>query len=148
MPGPYVDAEEVKTQVNARLGNGSATVEPSHWDPICRKAIGRGYQKILNALVRRGYSVATIDQWGGRTQYNLDLAVAFAMLQRGTGNDDDRSALFKEIDALEKELKDDDLILVGDAGTVLPPDLASGVSIASDGRFDAFDATAEKVENW
>lgn len=139
MPGPYVLKDVVAKSLSSRLGQAPAAMEPAFWTDLAEDGVAYGYQVILSALTRRGYSVTAIDRWIGRKIFNKKLATAHAMLQREGATDADKTGLFKEIELAEARLDDPEFILVADDGTILVPDLADGLLSSATGRLEAFD---------
>lgn len=59
-----------------------------HWQTIVVRAHTSGYWDIVNALLKRGYSKAQIDQWDRGEEFEKDLA-CFWSLARAAGQNPD-----------------------------------------------------------
>lgn len=148
MPGPYTTALDVLAQARPRLNLAEDTPPPEHWQGLAASAVRRAYAQMIGLLGRRGYTPAAVDSWAFKGDYNRDLAVAILFRQSGFAQERLGEAVRLELEALEKELGDDDggLTLFDAGGTVITPDvLASG---AADGRQPQVEADLDLVRRW
>lgn len=75
--------------VAARLQTTRANQESvsPHWTTIIGQANTEAYQTIRTVLLDRGYSVANIDAWDRRVEWNTKLGVCIALENGAAGRD-------------------------------------------------------------
>lgn len=130
MPGPYCTADEVLAEVRGRLNLAADTTPPEHFQGLVETARRRAYLKMVGLLGRRGYSVAAIDGWDGRADYNKALAVIHIFLASRYAQESMGEALREELRGIEKELGDDEgLVLADSLGATVAPDLILGGAV-------------------
>ncbi|MFO0937837.1 MAG: hypothetical protein U0798_15135 [Gemmataceae bacterium] len=150
MPGPYCSFDDVSALTKASLGQAGAVALPEHWDEICRKANRAGYSRMIGTLAGRGFTMATIDRWDGRVDYNLRYALAFAFVFGGYRRGENDPGPSAELDRLDKELGNPKYVLMGEDGLILEPDstAAVGNNQVRHGRNQSFDRDDREYEEW
>lgn len=106
----YITDAELKTALAPVLRKASVHDLNPLWDGIVPDANEAAYNEIIGRLTNRGYSVAQIDQWARRYEFNRDIGL-FWCLVKGAGLDgyDD-----KWIDRLDRREELDEVTIVID----------------------------------
>ena len=150
MAGPYCTNEDVRAQVEARLGQAAASDLPQHWDPLYEQSARRGYQRIAGLLVGQGYTITQLDTWSGRATYNLDYAIAYAFMYGSFRRGEDAPSPKSELERLDKELakQDPPIALIDDSGGVIEPAGTPQGMAVSFGRSAPFTEEADVYDAW
>lgn len=113
---PYITDAVIKAGLAARLGY-SQDEQESHWDTLARNGNNAAYGMIRRALVARGYSATQIDQWDDREEFNLNLAICYAIRHGATTRNYDQQAIDKICQQYTEELKTVSLLVSGELVT-------------------------------
>lgn len=88
---PYITDEALKDAVAAALNLASAADLPDFWDDIVTNSNESAYQDIVRRLQARGYTLAQIDAWGSRIEFNRDIGLYWSLVKgAGTAGFDDK----------------------------------------------------------
>lgn len=80
---PYNTTDTIKGRLAGILKQASAAL-PTYWDNIVSDSRTRAYNEIVSKLTDRGFTIAQIDTWDRRTEFELDIAL-FWCLVSGAG---------------------------------------------------------------
>lgn len=107
----YTTAAAVKTELANMVGAASSASLVSRYDGIVATSVEWGYQEIISALRERGYTQAQIDAWDRREEFNLSMALFWA-LSRGVVKQAEYNSI-KQLDR-RKELETVAILIDGD----------------------------------
>jgi hypothetical protein len=85
MPGPWIADADLLAAISQGIkkpltGEGGLR---DYWTPIATRCVNRGYMDVRNALVAKGFTLAQLDAWDDRVQYNLDQSLYWAYIEGG-----------------------------------------------------------------
>lgn len=75
MPTTYITNTALEAKAKDRLGNGPDEDLPQRYASVVSDANTAAYQDIRRALLGRGFTVAQIDAWDDRVEFNRDLGL-------------------------------------------------------------------------
>ncbi len=109
---PYITDSELREAVAGALGLASAADLPVHWTGrIVSSANTRGYNKLREVLIGRGFSAAQVAAWEGAANWNERLGVIYAFLEARKSAADIGGNLDGELEAALEELKTVSLVI-------------------------------------
>lgn len=121
---PYTTDTDIRDAIAGALGLASGSELPTHWTArIVTTGNNRGYYKLREVLLGRGFTVAQIAAWEGAANWNERLGVLYTMLEARKSGAQIGGDLDTELQAALEELKT--VTLVIDDEPVYPT-LASG----------------------
>jgi hypothetical protein len=116
---PYLTDDEIKASLAAMLqiAVGASGLTPS-WESIVPEAHDTGWKEVRAKLLGMYYSVAQLDTWSQRQEYERDQSLYWALVKGAA----DRVELFPYIDRLNRLGELDVLVLIDDDGEILIPE--------------------------
>ena len=79
---PWSTDAEVKTALATRMGHDSSSTLPARYNDVVTHANTMAYHKLCEILIaHRGYSLAQLNTWAGRKQYNIRGALCLAFTE-------------------------------------------------------------------
>jgi hypothetical protein len=74
---------DIKAAVAAALKKASADDLPAYWDEIVEAAHVSGWQDVLEALLRRGFTAAQVEAWDRAAEFERKQSLYHALLNGG-----------------------------------------------------------------
>jgi len=115
----WIDAQEVYDEV-AKLCTSYNVDFPEKTEDIIDRCIQKAYNTMVNKLVGRGYSLAQINTWISREDFQRDIALCWSLKKMGFQRGDEGSEAFVDDFCKEDEL--DDINLVNESGEDIEPE--------------------------
>jgi hypothetical protein len=143
---PWITDDDLKTRVLSLLGKTEFETS-GVYETVITDANRQAYRDILFALTSRGYSVAQVEAWDAKQEFNVSLGLFWALTMLGAAkNFDDR--FIKALDRREELTDPRRVIRITSGGVTVTP---SGVRTVSVKKFkekknEVF--TAEKMDKW
>lgn len=113
---------DVKAAVAARLSTPVGNLQ-SQWDEIVTRANVQAYNLIRRTWAARGYTESQVDDWDDGEEFNLNLAVIFAMRNGAMANSYDQQAIDKLWDYYLAQFKETVFLVDGEQ---VDPEAARG----------------------
>lgn len=121
---PYTTDTEIRDAIAGALGLVDGSELPTHWTArIVTTGNNRGYLKLREVLLGRGFTAAQVSAWEGAANWNERLGVIYTMMEARKSGAQIGGNLDAELEAALGELKT--VTLVIDDEPVYPT-LASG----------------------
>jgi hypothetical protein len=80
VPGPWLTDLQVKDRLASILEvSGGGTALPAFWDERVLRCHAAAWKAIRSILLGRGYTVAQLDTWDEREEYEGDISAAFCL---------------------------------------------------------------------
>lgn len=140
----WITDEDLLQRLLDRLQKAEMDTEGA-WDTIITDANRWAHGEIVSALAGRGYTMSQINAWTQRQDYNVDLAIFWALTNAGTTKSWDQ----RFIDKLDRRKELMTVKVVGtDGELVVPGGTSNSVKVVP--LKDADDAvfTAKKMKKW
>jgi len=116
MPNLWVSDADLKTRLKDVLQKAAFEVT-TVWDTIVPDANLSAYNYIVEALLKRGYTMDQIDAWDSRTTYETDIGLFWCLVKGGCTKDFDETFIM----LLDRRLELATVELVIDGEIVTPP---------------------------
>jgi len=97
MPGPYITTDALKARL-ADFVQVSGGELVKGWESIAADSLQAAYGEIVGTLAGRGYTLAQIDQWGRRFEFQIDLALWWCGVKGAWDQGDVNPTVLKELD--------------------------------------------------
>lgn len=132
---PWVTDDELKEAVAPILRTMGSSL-PAHWSALVTRENTRAYNRIRRVLADKGYTLASLDTWSERADFNLDGAICYILRKSKLADGSEGNGLmefckvWEELEKLDKLLSDD--------GEIFEPTASGNISF---GSYDTGDDT-------
>ncbi len=118
----YVTDTDVQTTLAAMLKRADLNSIEGYWTALITQCNAAGYNEVRGALLNRGFTLAQIDAWDRREEFNRDLALWWVGVKGEAYFSDAEKQMLAKLDRRE-ELE---TVAVVASGALQSPDSTSG----------------------
>jgi len=79
----FVTDAELKTRVSNVLQFADPSAMPPWWDDVITQANAAAYQDVYTGLIKRGFTIATVNAWDRAKEFQQDQGVFWSLLRGG-----------------------------------------------------------------